>query len=168
MVYLDSDDVLNKIENWEWITSFSVGGFEYTGFVESDSSKLIIISSQEETIYDIKEKRLIEINAEIDEINHMAICDMFPDEMINIAGEYGGKLSLETKQGEKIQISNYGTHVISGKELHYQKIDFIDMNGNTKTIYDSYPAYICGFSNDGNSFVLAEDGGVHIIRRKGY
>ncbi len=82
MVYLDSDDVLNKIENWEWITSFSVGGFEYAGFVDSDSSKLIIISSQKETIYDIKEKRLIEINAEIDEINHMAICDMFPDEMM--------------------------------------------------------------------------------------
>ena len=35
-----------------------------------------------------------------------------------------------------------------------------DLDNQKTQIYDRYDAYICGFSGDGNYFVLSDDGGI--------
>ena len=120
-----------------------------------------------ETVFDCEDKSLTETEISIDEKEYVVMCDALPDEIIPIASYWGGSLPHETAQGERVEISYYGDHVTtSGKELRFQKIHFIDESGNKKLIYDSYPCYVCGFSNDGKYFALADDGGLAIIRRR--
>ena len=160
-------EALKNLNSWEFVDSFSVGGFEYMGFGGADNKKLIIISSQRETVFDCEDKSLIEISAAIDENEYVAMCDLFPDEIIPIASYWGGSLPHETSEGDRVEISYYGDHVTEyGKELRFQKIYLTDSMGNRDLIYDNYPCYVCGFSRDGRYFALADDGGVVIIRRR--
>ena len=158
-------EALKSLKDWTLVGSFAVGGFEYMGFSISDSNKLIVISSDRETVFDSRDGSITDIEAVIDETKFQAMVNILPDELIPIAGIYGGILPSGTPQGDKVEISYYGEHVISGKKLKYQQITFIDRFGNRQKIFDSYPSYVCGFSNDGNSFALAHDGGVYVHRR---
>ena len=158
-------EALKSIKGWEFVDSFSVGGFEYMGFSNNNSNKLIIISSQRNTIFDCVDGSITDIDAEFDEKEFVAITDMLPDEYIPIAGAYGGQMSHKTSQGERVEISYHDKHIASGKELQSQQIEFVDRFGAENIIYDNYPSYVCGFSYDGNSFALADDGGVYILRR---
>lgn len=38
-------EMLKKLNEWEFVDAFSVGGFEYMGFSNVSPNKLIIISS---------------------------------------------------------------------------------------------------------------------------
>ena len=164
---IQMSEVLKTLNNWGFVDSFSVGGFEYMGFSEKKPNKLIIISSQKETVYDCDNKSLTEAGIDIDEKEYTAMCDLFPDEIIHIASYWGGSLPHSTPQGDQVEISYYGDHVTSmGKELRLQKIYFVDGTGNKTLIYDDYPCYVCGFSHDGKYFALADDGGLTVIRRK--
>ena len=160
-------EAMKSLKDWKLVGSFAVGGFAYMGFSKSDSNKLIVLSEQRETVFDCKDGSITDINAVFDEKEFVAVTDDIPDEYIPIAGAYGGLMPHDTALGEKVEISYYGTHVISGKQLKYQKIVFTDRSGNETVIYDNYPSYVCGFSQDGNSFALADDGGIIVIRRSG-
>lgn len=41
-------EMFKKLNEWEFVDAFSVGGFEYMGFSNVSPNKLIIISSQKE------------------------------------------------------------------------------------------------------------------------
>lgn len=47
---MESLEALKKIDDWDIITNFSVGGFEWLGFSKEEPNKLICISSQKTTI----------------------------------------------------------------------------------------------------------------------
>ncbi len=159
-------EAMTGIKGWEFVHSFAVGGFEYLGFVKSDTSKLLIVSGQKNTIFDCEDKSITEVDAVVDEKSFEVICDMFPDEYISIAGSYGGSITKETPQGDSVEITLHDPHVISGKELNLQQIDFIDARGNRTKIFDSYPSYVCGFSHDGRYFALADDSGIYLMKRE--
>ena len=156
---------MKKLNEWEFMDSFSVGGFEYMGFSRSDPKKLIVISSQRETMFDCRNGSITDIDIEYDEDEFFAVTDALPNETIPIAGAYGGKMPWKTPQGERVSSTYYGEHIISGKALRLQRIVFADRFGWETTIYDNYPSYVFGFSPDGNSFALADDGGISVLRR---
>ena len=52
MNYDESIRACQHIDGWKFVTSFSVGGFEWLGFSKKISNKMIIISSQKTTILD--------------------------------------------------------------------------------------------------------------------
>lgn len=52
MTFDESINACKNIDDWKFVTSFSVGGFEWTGFSKENPNKLIIISSQKTTILD--------------------------------------------------------------------------------------------------------------------
>ena len=162
---IQMNEAMKKLKEWNLIGSFSVGGFEYMGFSNNNSNKLIIISSQKNTIFDCVDRSITDIDAVFDEKEFVAFTETLPDEYIPIAGEYGGQMSHITPQGERVEISYHDKHIVSGKELQLQQIVFVDRFGAENTIYDNYPSYVCGFSYDGNSFALANDCGVYILRR---
>ena len=60
-------EMLIKLNEWEFVDAFSVGGFEYMGFSGVSPNKLIIISSQKETVFDCENKSMSEIEIDIDD-----------------------------------------------------------------------------------------------------
>lgn len=48
---------------------------------------------------------------------------------------------------------------------HIIKVTFISSQGKEVVIFWNYSAYICGFSYDGNYFVLADDAGITVVKR---
>lgn len=154
------------LKDWELVSSFTVGGFDYMGFSVSEPYKLLILSGQRDTVYDCSLKRLVDAEVIVDEKTFIAMCDLLPDEFIPIAGSYGGSIPHETAQGERVEITYHDPHTVSGKELIYQQIEFVDLAGNRTVIFDSYPSYVCGFSSDGNYFALADDGALWVLKRR--
>lgn len=101
--------------------------------------------------------RLEECEIEYDEDELIAVCNLLPDEKISIAGQYGGTLPISSGKGEYV--------VIDTPEENIMMITFITQKERKLVIYWNYCAYICGFSYDGNYFVLADDGGLTVIKR---
>ena len=151
-------EAYKKINDWELVTSFSVGGFEWLGFSKEKPNNMICISSQKTTILNCDSGEIKECNADYDEQEFIAICDGLSNEQITIAGQYGGNLPLISGKGEQVIIQETKEHIMT--------ITFVSINGEKTIIYYNYSAYICGFSYDGNYFVLADDGGIVIIKRK--
>ena len=162
---LQTTEAFKRIKGWEIVNEFSVGGFLYLGFSKNMPGKMIVISDSKAKILDCNDGSLVVCNVEYDEEEYVAICDMIVDEYIPIVGPYGGSIPHETTLGEKVEIEYIGERVTSYKTLKYEQIVFTDSVGNREIIFRNNPAYLCGFSEDGNYFVLADDGGVSVLRR---
>lgn len=153
----ESINACQAIEGWELVTSFSVGGFEWLGFSKENPNKMIIISSQKTTVLDCDNGKLENCTIDYDEEELIAICDKLPNEQILIAGEYGGRLPETTNKGEQVLIQETNEHIMT--------ITFILNYSKEIKVYENYSAYICGFSYNGNYFVIANDGGIIVIKR---
>lgn len=150
-------EAYKKVNGWKLVTSFSVGGFEWLGFSKEKPNKMICISSQKTTILNCDSGKIEECVADYDEQELIAICNQLPNEQITIVGQYGGELPLTSGKGEQVIIQKTKEHIMT--------ITFVAIDGGKTIIYHSYSAYICGFSYDGNYFVLANDGGIVVIKR---
>lgn len=158
MTAIDTANACKSINGWKISASFSVGGFEWLAFSKEQPGKMIIISSQKTTIVDCNNGKIVECNIAFDETELIAYCDRLPDEKLSIAGEYGGTLPSISGKGEKI--------IINTTDDHIMRIVFVKNMISRTLIYHSYNAYICGFSYDGDYFVLADDGGILILKRQ--
>ena len=69
-------EALKSLKDWTLVGSFAVGGFEYMGFSISDSNKLIVISSDRETVFDSRDGSITDIEAVIDETKFQAMVDI--------------------------------------------------------------------------------------------
>lgn len=157
MTFDESINACKSIDGWEFVTSFSVGGFEWMGFSKESLNKMMIISSQKSTLLDCSTGKLENCIIEYDEEELIALCDKLPNEQILIAGQYGGKLPELTKQGEQVLIQEINEHIRS--------VTFIFNQGQKIKIFESYGLYICGFSYDGNYFMMASDAGIIVLKR---
>ena len=119
--------------------------------------QIIIISSQKTTILDCDNGKIENCMIDYDEEELIAICDKLPDEQILIAGEYGGNLPDTTNKGERVLIQKTKEYITT--------ITFIPGQSDEIKVYENYGAYICGFSYDGKYFVIANDGGIIVIKR---
>ncbi|SDY75887.1 hypothetical protein [Lachnobacterium bovis] len=156
MRYIETIETLKSIPGWEFVTSFSVGGFEWLAFSEKCPTKLLIISSQKATIVDVDTGTINDCNVEYDEDELIAYCDTLPDEELQIVGQYGGKLNDFSGLSGKIAVETLDNNMTS--------VRFIS-NNNSVLVYQNYGLYTCGFNYDGNVFVLVTDGGIIILRR---
>ena len=153
----DVYNACNSIKNWSVTASFSVGGFEWLAFSKESRGKMIVISSQRTTVVDCNTGTVEDCGIVFDEKELLAYCDRLPDEELHIAGQYGGRLPLVSAKGESV--------VVRTNDAHMMKIHFVSGLFQRKLIYDCYDAYVCGFSCDGDYFVLADDSGILIMRR---
>lgn len=95
----------SKIADYQVVKEVVVGGLEWIGFSKVDTSKLLCISSQMTSLIDCCSGEYIQCDCDYDEESQIAYCDKLPDEEIEIAGQYGGKLPADSTQGEKISIN---------------------------------------------------------------
>lgn len=158
MTSTDTFNACQKIKGWKISANFSVGGFEWLAFSKKQPEKMIVISSQRTTIVDCNNGIIEDCNIVFDENELIAYCDKLPNEELCIVGEYGGTLPSLSGKGEKADIIKTNNHIM--------RILFSINRIDETLIYHSYDAYICGFSYDGDYFVLADDGGILILKRQ--
>lgn len=158
MTSIDTYNACQKIKGWKISASFSVGGFLWLAFSKKRPEKMIVISSQKTTIVDCDNGSIEDCNIEFDEKSLTAYCDKLQDEELSIAGQYGGTLPTLSGKGEKVAVSTSNDHIM--------RIVFIRSWLDKRLIYHNYDAYICGFSYNGDHFVLADDGGILILKRQ--
>ena len=156
MTALDSIEAYKRINGWKIIADFAVGGFEWLGFSKKQPNLMLCISSQNNTVLNCDNGAIEECEIVYDENELVAYCDLIPAEEIAIAGQYGGKLPLTSVQGDKV--------FVQVPQENIQKIIFVSKKERTE-IYWNYNPYIYGFSPDGNYFVLADDGGITLLKR---
>ncbi|MBR1736105.1 MAG: hypothetical protein IJ736_03680 [Firmicutes bacterium] len=158
MTSIETYNVCKGIKGWEITANFSVGGFEWLGFSKVSPEKMIVISEQRTTLVDCNDGSVEDCEIVFDEQDLTAFCDRLPDEELDIVGQYGGELPQISGKGEKVFISTNDKHIM--------QIVFVGDDLSETLIYHSYDAYLCGFGHDGNYFVLADDGGILIMKRK--
>lgn len=91
---------------------------------------MICISSQKTPLVDCENGKIEECDSIYDEENPFAICKKLPDEQIEIAGQYGGKLSVTSGKGEQVSIQE--------KEEHIMKVIFVSPQGKESVIFWNY------------------------------
>lgn len=157
MNIIEVQRALRSLKDFEVVAEFSVGGFEWLSFSRKYTGKLVVISSQKTTIVDCNTGQIKECDVDYDEEELVAFCEDLPDEELSIAGQYGGELPLLSGKGEEINVFTDENHIMS--------IVFSQDGAEDVLIYNSYAAYVFGFSYDGDYFVVANDGGVSILKR---
>ena len=148
---------VDRLTNWECVKEFSVGGLEWICFSKEYYNKLLCISSQKCTLVDCKTGIIDECDCEYDELTHTALCSLLPNEVINISGQYGGKISHSTQKNDKVRIeilADNQTAVYFANDSQFETV-----------IFENYGFYTCGFSYDGKYFVFAQDAGITLLRR---
>ena len=85
-------------DGWEK-TTFAVGGLMYIGFSNIHTEKLIVISSQRQSIIDCKTGSKTYCTENYDEDDLIALAEELGDEIVPIAGDGGGGLRRFSKDG---------------------------------------------------------------------
>lgn len=148
---------IDKLKNWKCVKELSVGGLEWIGFSREYSNKLLCISSQKYTLLDCQTGSVHECDCEYDELSYTAICNLLPNEIIKISGQYGGAIPHTSKKNEIIRIEP----LTDNRTIVY----FIEGLGIENIIFKDYGFYTCGFSYDGEYFVFAQDAGITLLKR---
>lgn len=158
MTSIDTYNACQKIKGWKIAANFSVGGFEWLAFSKEQPEKMVLISSQRTTTVDCSNGSIEDCIVVLDEKELIAYCDKLQDEELQLAGQYGGALPHSSGKGETVEIHTTADHIM--------RITFIRNQFDKTLIYHCYDAYICGFSHNGDYFVLADDGGILILKRQ--
>lgn len=158
MTSMEVKKALGEIKDWKIIADFAVGGLEWIGFSHKKPELLFVISSQKNTVMNCKTGRIIECDLEYDEEEMIAYTDQVEDEVIPLAGQYGGKLKIKTNQGEQIKIEKTNTKNVF-------RLTFLTKNNEKIKIFENYGLYTYGFSNDDNYFVISSDSGITVMKR---
>ena len=154
-----------KLDGWGVSIEKVVGGFIWLGFSKAEPWKMLCISGDKTTIFDCESGNITKTDCAYDEDALFALCEDLKDDMIPIAGQYGGSLPQTSPQGD--MVTNECRNVFEyGKELVRERVFFTSADGAKHEIYEGYTPYIYGFSYDGNYFVFAHDGGVTVLKRK--
>ena len=154
----------SNITGWTKVTDFSVGGLMWVGFSKRQPYRLLCISSQCTSLVDCNTGDIAECEAEYDEVSCVALTSCLSDEVVDIYGIYGGNPLLHTNIGEEVSITKHEER-FGNKTLIRAKVIFNTQDEEIE-IYNNYGFYTCSFSIDGNYFVLADDAGIIVLKRK--
>lgn len=150
-------------EGWEKAT-YAVGGLMYVGFSNVCTEKLVVISSQRQSVIDCKTGSKTYCSENYDEDDLIALAEELGDEIVPIAGDGGGGLRRFSKDGnilvsvapfwpmEKIIfMPNYSLYT-----LHPEKCTII---------FEDYEIKSFGFSKCGNYIAVATSDTLDIFRK---
>lgn len=150
-------------DGWEKIT-YAVGGLTYVGFSNVRTEKLVVISTQRQSIIDCKTGSKTYCAENYDENDLVALSEELGDEIVLIAGDGGGGLRRFSKNGnilmpvapfwpmEKIIfMPNYTLYT-----LHPEKCTII---------FEGYEIKAFGFSKCGNYIAIGTSNTLDIFRK---
>ncbi len=150
-------------DGWEK-TTFAVGGLKYIGFSNVCTEKLIVISSQGQSIINCRTDEKLYCEENYDEDSLIALAEELGDEVIPISGEGGGGLRRYSKGGD--------TLALIAPFWPIEKIvfmpNYISWHQNPKNcmvIFDDYEIIAFGFSRCGNYMAVCNSNTLEIFKK---
>ena len=150
---------------WEKET-FAVGGLTYLGFSNRQTEKLVVISSQSQSVIDCRTWEKIDCEENYDKENLIACAEPLGDELIPIAGEGGGGLRRFAPPVDGLDTAA----PLWPKELVIfmpQYTSWYQSPEACTIIFDDYGPKAFGFSRCGNYMAVGTSSEVDIFRRIG-
>ena len=150
---------------WEKET-FAVGGLTYLGFSNRQTEKLVVISSQSQSVIDCRTWEKIDCEENYDKENLIACAEPLGDELNPIAGEGGGGLRRFAPPGDGLDTAA----PLWPKELVIfmpQYTSWYQSPEACTIIFDDYGPKAFGFSRCGNYMAVGTSSEVDIFRRIG-
>ncbi len=149
---------------WEK-TTFAVGGLLYLGFSNVHMEKLIVISSQKQSIIDCKTNEKTYCGENYDEADLIALAEGLGDEIIPIAGEGGGGLRRSSKEGNLLDAAA----PFWPKELVIfmpSSVSWYSQPEKCTVLLEDYEIKAFGFSRCGNYMAVGTSSTLDIFRKQ--
>ncbi len=150
-------------DGWEKIT-YAVGGLMYLGFSNVHTEKLVVISSQRQSIIDCKTGSKTYCTENYDEDDLIALAEELGDEIVPIAGDGGGGLRRFSKDGNTlVPIAPFWPMV---KIIFMPNYTLYTLNPEKcTTIFEDYEIKAFGFSKCGNYIAIGTSDTLDIFRK---
>lgn len=145
---------------------FAVGGLLYIGFSSVQTEKLVVISSQRQSVIDCKTGEKVYCEENYDEQDLIACAGSLGDELIPIAGLEGGGLRRSTRAGDGLDLA----------APFWPKEQVIFMPQYTSweqhperctVLLDDYRVLAYGFSRCGDYLAIGTSSDLYIFKRTG-
>ena len=161
-------DIIRRIptgvpDGWEKIT-YAVGGLMYLGFSNVRTEKLVVISSQRQSIIDCKTGSKTYCTETDDEDDLIALAEELGDESVPIAGDGGGGLRRFSKDGNTLMpVAPFWPMV---KIIFMPNYTLYTLNPEKCTvIFEDYEIKAFGFSKCGNYIAVGTSDTLEIFRK---
>ena len=145
---------------------FAVGGLMYIGFSNVATEKLIVISSQGQSIIDCQTWEKTWCGENYDEENLTAWAEPLGSEVVPIAGQGGGGLRRFSPAGEHLELAA----PFWPKEQVIFMPPYVLWHQHPErctVLLDDYRVLAYGFSKCGRYLAVATSSDVHIFKRTG-
>lgn len=145
---------------------FAVGGLMYVGFSNVETEKLVVISSQGQSVINCWTREKVYCPECYDGLNLTACAEPLGDELIPIAGEGGGGLRKSSPAGDFLDIAapfwpKEQVIFMPQYTSWYQKPEVCTV------LFEDYAVLAYGFSKCGRYIVIGTSSDLHIYRRIG-
>lgn len=150
---------------WEKET-FAVGGLMYLGFSVVQTEKLVIVSSQGQSVIDCRTWKKTYCTENYDERDLIACAELLGDELIPLAGEGGGGLRRFSPAGDGL---DRAAPFWPKEQIIFmpQYASWYQSPETCTVIFDDYGPLAFGFSRCGSYMAVGTSSEVDIFRRIG-
>ena len=150
-------------DGWEKET-FAVGGLMYIGFSNIYTEKLIVISTQGQSVINCEKGKKTYCEENYDEDDLIALAEELGDEIVPIAGDGGGGLRRFSKDGNILMsVAPFWPMV---KIIFMPNYTLYTLNPEKCTIiFEGYEIKAFGFSRCGNYIAIGTSDTLDIFRK---
>lgn len=150
---------------WEKET-FAVGGLMYVGFSDLQTEKLVVVSSQSQSVIDCRTGEKVYCTENCDEEDLIACAEPLRDELVPIAGLGGGGLRRFSRAGDGL---DRAAPYWPKEQIIFmpQYASWYQRPRACTLIFDDYAPLAFGFSRCGNYMAVATSSEVEIYKRTG-
>ena len=144
--------------------TYAVGGLTYLGFSNIHTEKLVVRSTQRQSIIDLKTGSKTYCTENYDEDVLIALADELGDEIVPIAGDGGGGLRRFSKDGNAlVPVAPFWPMV---KIIFMPNYTLYTLNPEKCTIiFEDYEIKAFGFSKCGNYIAVGTSDTLNIFRK---
>ncbi len=161
-------DIVQRIpagipDGWEK-TTYAVGGLMYVGFSNVRTEKLVVISSQGQSVIDCKAGSKTYCTENYDEGDLIALAEELGDEIVPIAGEGGGGLRRYSNDGNTLM--SVAPFWPAEKIIFMPDYTLYTLNPEKCTIiFEDYEIKAFGFSKCGNYMAVCNSHTLDIFKK---
>lgn len=150
---------------WEQET-FAVGGLMYVGFSSVQTERLVVISSQKQSVINCRTGETAYCTENYDEEDLIACAEPLGNELVPIAGLGGGGLRRFSRSGDGLETA---APYWPREQIIYmpQYSSWYEHPEVCTVIFDDYEPLAFGFSRCGNYMAVGTSSEVNIFRRIG-
>jgi len=161
-------DIIQRIpsgvpDGWERET-FAVGGLMYIGFSNVCPEKLIVISSQGQSVINCETGEKVYCEENYDEDDLIALAEELGDEIVPIAGDCGGGLRRASKDGNMLALAA-PFWPMENIIFMPKWISYFQNPEKCTIIFEDYEIKAFGFSRCGNYMAVCNSHTLDIFRK---